>query len=78
MPAPCVIMPAAIDGSASAWHELACDHLKLVRGGRVIEGCGQVVLVVQTRNPSRLADGADHAMAILLDEYGRRRQSVSA
>lgn len=67
-----------IDALAPLWHELSCDHLMLVRGGRVVEGRGQVALVVQMRNPARLADGADHAMALLLDEYGRRRQAVRA
>lgn len=72
------MLEVEIDALAPVWHELSCDHLMLVRGGRVVEGGGQVVLVVQMRNPARLADGADHAMGILLDEYGRRRQAVRA
>lgn len=72
------MLEVEIDALAPVWHELSCDHLMLVRGGRVVEGRGQVALVVQMRNPARLADGADHAMALLLDEYGRRRQAVRA
>ena len=67
-----------IDVLAPVWHELSCDHLMLVRGGRASEARGQAVLVVQMRNPARLADGADHAMAIFLDEYDRRRRAVRA
>jgi len=67
-----------VDALAPGWHELSGDHLMLGRGGRVVGCRGQVALVVQMRNPARLADGADHAMALLLDEYGRRRQAVSA
>lgn len=67
-----------IDVLAPVWHDLACDQLMMVRGRNPARGLDQVVLVAQMRNPARLADGADQAMAIFLDEYDRRRQSVRA
>lgn len=71
-------LEVGIDGFDPAWHELGCDRLLLVRGERFVKGLGQAVLLAQLRAPAPLAGGADHALAMLLDEYACRRQSVRA
>lgn len=64
-----------IDVLSPVWHELACDHLLLVRGDLVVPGRGRLVLVAQLRHPVGLAHGADQAITVLLHQYGRRQQS---
>lgn len=67
-----------IDVRSPVWHELACDHLLLVRGDLVVPGRGRLVLVAQLRHPVGLAHGADQAITVLLYQYGRRRESLVA
>lgn len=66
-----------IDARSQAWHDVPCDHLLLVRGDRAADGAGRLVLAAQLRSAASLPDGAAHAIAILLNEYGQRRSRIT-